>query len=158
MYEYVSGVATGLLIAGCWSLVVQIYWARKMPQPRILKGPLAELTAGEERAALRDEHAGLREVFPTAGVKRLEVMLTDWGEDFTGEDDVLGRWRWEIWDHNHESKKAASPPGTFGVTVPHMLGNEKTWDEAVAAANEWACDTYGRDKYWLYLDDKVLSE
>jgi hypothetical protein len=61
------------------------------------------------------------------GRSRYEISLTDWGPDFTGEDDTLHRWRWVV-------KEALDLP--VGLEVL-MLGNEPRAVSAVLAALEW---------------------
>ena len=64
----------------------------------------------------------------------LEVHVVDWGPDFTGEDGVLGRWRWSIWEQNRAEQEAEV---VIGQTHPYFLGNEKTSAAAERAARAW---------------------
>jgi len=70
---------------------------------------------------------------------RYEVVLADWGPDFTDNGkDGLPRWRWEVLDADRAVKAALGRPVEIGSDeVPFILGNEPHPDSALLAAVEW---------------------
>lgn len=69
---------------------------------------------------------------------RYEVMLADWGPDFTGEGDILPRWRWSVVDADRAIKAGLGLPVEVGSEeVPFILGNEVSAEMALIAAFEW---------------------
>lgn len=127
MFEFIGGFAAGLMVAGSMALADQIRKRRARPQPE-------------------DVHPLDTAVIP------LEVTLTDWGPEYTGEEDVLPRWRWCVYDEGHEFRRNAldeeDPDREHdlpGVDIPYFLGNAPTDDQAIEQANAWICDTYGQE-------------
>jgi len=59
--------------------------------------------------------------------RKVLLQIADWGPDFTGEDDVLGRFRWV----------ASSIDLLLGQPNILMVGNERTYTEAVLSAYVW---------------------
>ncbi len=70
---------------------------------------------------------------------RYEVVLADWGSDFTGEADVLPRWRWVVLDADRALRHTLGFPAEIGTEdAPFMLGNATTSEEALLEAARWA--------------------
>lgn len=65
---------------------------------------------------------GLPERTPQ-GLAEYVCTLTDWGPDFTGEGEVLARWRWVL--------------TRFETGAHMMVGNCMTKEEAEHAAAQW---------------------
>lgn len=66
---------------------------------------------------------------------RYEIVVKDWGPDFTGEDGTLPRWRWVVRDADYDLKNA------LGLPLPEvdffMVGNEATASGAWIVAFSW---------------------
>ena len=92
----------------------------------------------DQTAKFTDLHTAVVETLPQFGEVRYEVLLADWGPDFTGEDDTLHRWRWLIVDSDRALRSALGIDCEIGTReVPYMLGNSPDPKVAVAAALEW---------------------
>ncbi len=85
------------------------------------------------------------------------IHMQDWGPDFTGEDDVLHRWRWTVWYEHHMPRHEITPEDAplAGETVPLMLGNEPTMIEAEAASRGWILDAFGLTKIKVIVQPLV---
>jgi hypothetical protein len=74
----------------------------------------------------------------TTGDVRYEVLLADWGPDFTGYDGILPRWRWSVVDADRALRTALGAPPEIGTEeVPFMLGNAFFVADAMLAATMW---------------------
>ena len=81
-----------------------------------------------------DLHLRAAEALPST--MRYEISLADWGPDFTGEDDILPRWRWVIYDADFDLKQAFENPPHLDKE-PLMLGNATTQMAALFDAMDW---------------------
>lgn len=61
-----------------------------------------------------------------------EIRISDWGEEFTGENGTLHRWRWSIWPK--------------GGSDPVWLGNAATQFAATQQGCHWICETQGQGR------------
>lgn len=64
-----------------------------------------------------------------------EVMINDWGPEFTGENGTLPRWRWVVVDPMREAKILLGVPQSDATYL--MLGNAETNIGALVAAQQW---------------------
>lgn len=78
--------------------------------------------------------------YKTGGPLRYEVVLDDWGPDFTGEGGSLPRWRWIVLDADRDLRQILGETSEDSMGTdehPFMLGNENSAMLALFSALEW---------------------
>lgn len=81
----------------------------------------------------------VQQVVEVAGDRqRYQIEVSDWGEDFTGEDGALHRFRWVVSDADRDIRKAVTRSSEEANEPTYlMLGNEPTSMEAWSKAMAW---------------------
>jgi hypothetical protein len=123
-----------IIVALC--LVLFFVTLELLRQKRARRENAEDYLASRERynatKALLDKAASI-----SRSQTRYEISIVDWGADFTGEDGVLPRWRWMVWDADRELKKVFENDlglRQVGIDTPFMLGNEPTYRAAFEAS------------------------
>jgi hypothetical protein len=120
----------GYIALGIVTLLVCYLWAQVHRYHR---------AAGKAETESRDLRLDLQNLALVLG-RRFEIRISDWGPDFTGEDDILPRWRWIVRDAEIEFKRRGLDPNLKGPVYEdgvHMIGNSPTKLEAYVAAVQW---------------------
>lgn len=130
----VTGFATSALsVYSYWLITFRDRQDRLYEQQRRLTDAADAAQAADLRVTMA------KDVLPEPSAPRYEVLIDDWGPDFTGEFGALHRWRWAVVDADAEVRRAlgleVAEVGT--VDKPFMLGNEATFGLAWVAASAW---------------------
>lgn len=101
---------------------------------RILKDAQDATVAWDRVAHLQQVYERVREA--VQGHTRYQITVTDWGEDFTGEDGTLHRYRWVVSDADQPLRKVLDLEPEYTPNYL-MLGNEPERELAWARAFAW---------------------
>lgn len=137
-----SGLEIGLTVALAVVFALALYFGLRLRQANadaVVREQHWMEQVDDAEVAHRDLHSEVLAIAQNPWT-RYEVVLADWGPDFTGEGDTLPRWRWAVLDADRAVKHALGllSAGDMGTEeMPFMLGNEGSAEMALAAAFGW---------------------